>query len=620
MTPTKAEQTAVLPDYLRKRGLIRATIFGPINTWKMLLLAVAFLWLHHGYLTKLVHVWWTEPDWSHGFIIPLFCLYFLASNYQKLLKVKIKPAYSGIVVVMLGLALETTAFFLRNDYGVYLGMIALLFGMVLWLAGWQVIKIVWLPILFLIFAVNVPEMIYRDIAYQLQQFAAQASVVVLQLLNIQADMAGELGKADTVISMLDAKGYSHQLNVEEACSGMRLLMAFGSLAVAISYLSDRAAWQRVVLILCALPVAVFCNLLRVVITGVLYHQGYPEYAQGIFHTFTGLLMLIPAGLMYLGIAKLLDMLVIVDYDQAEPAAAPKSDNPGPVDVTHCEDSASDQNLSVASTDKQAAQTDKSTKVPVWRQIVADKHFLVCFVIVLLAAGGLEAGIRALQIELVKKAAPLRAELASLPQELGSFKAFGRKNPETGEVHIDGKLPEDFIHALGTDIYLDRSYRDTQTEPDLTRTVSVFTTHYTGKPVLVPHTPERCQAAVGSIQTGSETFRVKIPGLGLDDDTLSVRASIFTGNSATGTTKTIAIIYIFVANGKYFDDYKITRWHLTKPQAYFWDEYSYYAFFRLTFPESNDKQQCIATAKKFLKAALPEMVKIWPDWEELKKTQ
>ncbi len=237
MTPSQAEQIAALPEHLRRRGLIRRTIFSPANTWKMLLLAAAFLWLSHGHLNKLIKVWWTEPDWSHGFIIPLFCLYFLASNYQRLLKVKIKPTYSGVVLVLMGLGMQGLAFWMRNDYGVYLGMIGLLFGMVLWLGGWALMRIVWVPILFLLFAVNIPEMIYRNVAYELQQFAAKASVVVLQLLRVPADMAGELGQAETVISMWDAKGNIRQLNVEEACSGMRLIMAFGALAVAISYLS-----------------------------------------------------------------------------------------------------------------------------------------------------------------------------------------------------------------------------------------------------------------------------------------------------------------------------------------------------------------------------------------------
>ncbi|MCK4851143.1 MAG: exosortase/archaeosortase family protein, partial [Phycisphaerae bacterium] len=510
--------------------LIRATIFSPANTWKMLLLAGAFLLLNHKYLAKLVKVWYTEPDWSHGFIIPLFCLYFLASNYQKLLKVKVKPAYSGLLIVLMGLAMQALAFWLRNSYGVYLGMIGLLFGMVLWLGGWQVIKIVWVPILFLIFAVNVPEMVYRNVAYELQQFAARASVVVLQVLGVQADMAGELGQAETVINLWGPGGDMHQLNVEEACSGMRLLMAFGALAVAISYLSDRPTWERIVLIVSALPVAILCNLLRVVITGILYYLGYPEHAQGLFHTFTGLLMLIPAGLIYLGLAKLMDMLVIKEYSQVQASRQNQADALKPSQSPQgCGDSGSKTVQSAAVLPEQKEQAGpRPGSGGTWRQIIGDKHFLACLVIVLLSAGVLQGSIKALKIHLLKRPAELRAPLASLPGKLGSFEALEIENPDTGQMQIDRVLPEDFIHALETDIYLDRIYRDSQTVEGLTPLVSVFSTYYTGKPDLVPHVPERCQAAAGYTPTGSETFEVDIPGLGLPGDKLTVRASSFAG--------------------------------------------------------------------------------------------
>jgi len=619
MSSSKAEQITALPDYLRRRGLIRSTIFSPANSWKMLLLGGAFLWLNHGYLTKLVRVWWTEPDWSHGFIIPLFCVYFLASNYQKLLKVRVKPTEIGLVIVMMGLGMQALAFWMRNDYGVYLGMIGLLFGMVLWLGGWGVIRIVWVPILFLIFAVNVPEMIYRDVAYALQQFAAKASVVVLQLLGVTADMAGEMGQAETVIIMWDASGNTHQLNVEEACSGMRLLMAFGALAVAISYLSDRPTWQRIVLIILALPVAIFCNLLRVVITGILYHQGYPEYAQGLFHTFTGLLMLIPAGLIYLGLAKLMDKLLIADYSEAEVVAKPEAGNPGASESPEEAGSLNSELSEAVTCTSGEGQRDEGggSNGGTWRQVIGDKRFLVCLAIVLVSAGALEISVKALKIHLLKRPAWPREALASLPVQLGSFEALEVKDPETGEMSTDRTLSEELIHQLGTDTYLDRNYKDSQTGEGLTPIVSVFSTYYTGKPDLVPHVPERCQAAVGYTLTDRETFEVDIPGVGLPGDKLRVRASNFVGTDK-GQTRSFAIIYFFVANGEYFDDYVKVRWHLNAPQAYFRDKYSYYAFFRLTFPESNDKAECIATAKKFLKLAFPEMIRIWPDWEELSK--
>ena len=599
MTTGNLQQTATLPEHLRKRGLLRATIFTPSSTLKMGLLALAFVALHYEHLRKLVRIWWTEPDWSHGFIIPLFSLYFLASNYQRLLKARIKPSYIGLAFVLIGLAVEFTALFLRFDYGFYVGMIIILFGMVLWLCGWQVIKVVWLPILFLGFAVNVPEMIYRDVAYESQQFAARSSVVVLRVLGVDADMAGASAQAETVISLWGQDGQPHQLNVEEACSGMRLLMAFGALAVAISYLSDRAAWQRIILIVFAFPIAILCNLLRVVITGYLYYLGYPEYAQGLFHTFTGLLMLVPAGLIYFGLAKLMDLLVVEDY--SVPESPPLDQSARPV-----------------SADPVAAAPTASTASGFWRSLLRDKNFVLCFVMVFVAAVGLKTTIDLMNIHFAKLPADLRQPLASLPHSVGSFQAYEIQNPDTGEMETDMLLPEDMLHALGTDIYLNRNYKDAQPEDGQTDLVNVFFTYYTGKPVLVPHVPERCQAAVGYTKTGTETFTVDVPGL---DDPVTVRATSFAGTDPrTGSTRSFAIIYFFVANGRFIDDWKDARLYLHSPRAYFFDKYSYYAFFRLTFPGSTDKTQCISTAQKFLQAAVPQIIRILPDWQALSSGQ
>ena len=605
MTSANLQQTAVLPEHLRKRGLLRTTIFTPSAVWKMALLALVFLGLHYEHLRKLVHVWWTEPDWSHGFIIPLFSLYFLASNYQRLLKARIKPAYTGLVLVLIGLAMELTALRLRFDYGFYGGMIIVLFGIVLWLCGWQVIKVVWLPILFLVFAVNVPEMKYREVAYESQQFAARSSVLVLRAMGVEAAMAGASGQAETVISLWDTNGETHQLNVEEACSGMRLLMAFGALAVAISYLSDRAAWQRIVLIVFAFPIAILCNLLRVVITGYLYYLGYPEYARGIFHTFTGLLMLVPAGLMYFGLAKLMDLLVVEDYSVPE-SSPPPDQSPAPA--------APDEPLQ--------HKTAASGIIGSLRSLLSDKHFVTCFVIVFAAAVGLKYSIEKMDIHFAKLPADLQQPLASLPHKISTFESFEVKNPETGEMQIDVTLPEDMVHTLGTDLYLSRSYLDAQPEDGQTPIVSVFFTYYTGKPVLVPHAPERCQAATGYTKGETETFNVDVPGVGEPGNSVSVRATVFSGTDPnnTGSTRSFAIIYFFVANGEFIDDWVEARVHLNRPKAYFFDKYSYYAFFRLTFPRSTQKDQCLFTAKKFLKDALPQVVRILPDWQALSSSR
>ncbi|NQT03096.1 MAG: exosortase/archaeosortase family protein, partial [Planctomycetes bacterium] len=104
------------------------------------------------------------------------------------------------------------------------------------------------------------------------------------------------------------------LNVAEACSGMRLLMAFLALGVAMAYLHHRPLWQRFVLLASTIPIAIFCNIVRVTVTGFIYVLIHPKYTQGIYHDSLGLMMLPLAFGLYGFLAWFMSSLFIEDSD------------------------------------------------------------------------------------------------------------------------------------------------------------------------------------------------------------------------------------------------------------------------------------------------------------------
>ena len=106
------------------------------------------------------------------------------------------------------------------------------------------------------------------------------------------------------------------LNVAEACSGMRLLMAFVALGVAMAYLHYRPVWQRLILLISTVPIAIFCNIVRVTITGLIYIAGNPKYAQGLYHDMLGVVMLFLAFSIYGLLAWLMSNLYV--EESAEP--------------------------------------------------------------------------------------------------------------------------------------------------------------------------------------------------------------------------------------------------------------------------------------------------------------
>ncbi len=260
----------------------------------------------------LVTRWLTDGNWSHGWLIPLFSLYFLGMRREELLSCRSRPSFHGAVILALSLAMYFIgAWRLGMSYPQALSIVGAVFGTTLLLGGWGVIRVVWFPILFLLFAIPLPRGLYVELTLPLRKIASTAAAAVMPLFA-----PGLYTEAQAVVIDYVMPGRPPAtLNVEEACSGMRLMMAFVALGVAIAYVQDRPTWQRVVLVLSCLPVAVFCNAIRVTTTGLLIVHGQWDLARGTPHQLLGILTLgIALGLFAL-LGRVLSHLVVEDSDK-----------------------------------------------------------------------------------------------------------------------------------------------------------------------------------------------------------------------------------------------------------------------------------------------------------------
>ena len=321
----------VQPD----RSVGFAESFGRDALIKIAVLGVLFAALHFKLLDVMVRKWIRDPDWTHGFIIPLFSLYLLYMRREELFAAKrrvclldktmmaLAPLKYGRIVahvlvfllglVMIGLPMVAEAVAMlriHNHWLAQMSMVAMLFALVLYLGGWSVIRVTWLPILFLLFALPVPELLYSRVAVPLQNIAASGAVMILKVLGV------EITSTASALDVISRSGVTHGLTVAEACSGMRLLMAFCALGVAMAYLDYKPIWQRLILVAAAVPIAVFCNVIRVAITCWMYYIDQPEMGQGFMHTFAGILMLLPAfGLLWV-LALILHHIVVEEHVEA----------------------------------------------------------------------------------------------------------------------------------------------------------------------------------------------------------------------------------------------------------------------------------------------------------------
>ena len=286
---------------------------GVHNYIKILIIGTLFYALYHNEIRNIVCKWYTDSSWSHGFLIPLFSLYFINQRKNEILNLQTKPNYLGLLFMICGIVFyPLNAVHFRLGYLQPMGMVATLSAIVFFLGGRPLMRYIWLPIVFLVFAVPLPDRYYVGLTMPLRLFSAKVAVVFLNLVNnLEATASG-------VVIDVVYKGHKFEppLNVAEACSGMRLLMAFLALGVAMAYLHYRPLWQRLILLATTIPIAVLCNIIRVTISGFIYVLISPKYAQGIYHDMLGLLMLPLAFGIYGFIAWFMSSLFITETELA----------------------------------------------------------------------------------------------------------------------------------------------------------------------------------------------------------------------------------------------------------------------------------------------------------------
>jgi exosortase len=227
-------------------------------------------------LTIMVQQWWEDPNFSHGFAVPLFSAFLIWRGRASLSAVPWQGSAAGLPVVVGGLLMLLLA---EVGAELFLGrssLLVVLAGLTLFHLGSGVLRLVAFPLAFLTFMIPLPVIVFNAIALPLQHFAATNAAATLDALGVPVLLDGN------VIQL------SHlTLGVGEACSGIRSLISLLALAVAWAYLTMPSAGQMVALALATVPITIAANGARIVITGLIGQWFGPHYAQGLFHEFSG---------------------------------------------------------------------------------------------------------------------------------------------------------------------------------------------------------------------------------------------------------------------------------------------------------------------------------------------
>jgi exosortase len=277
---------------------------GPSGAARILVLAGLLGWMYWDHLARLYH-YWLQPDWSHGFLIPLFTLYLVNLKRARLMSLPHRGSLWGAVAMVLSTFIYVAAIVAKVGYPQPLSIISMICGIVLLLCGWRTLWQTLFPIAFLALAMPPPDRIYRAVTQPLQQGAAALATFVLNALP-----GADVERDGINISCWVAGVGPRDFTVAGACSGMRSLMAFVALGLAMAYFTPRPAWHRVTMALAVVPVALLCNVIRVIVTGTFMMYGYGDLASGTPHMILGLLTFGLGFAIYFGVLWMLDHLFV----------------------------------------------------------------------------------------------------------------------------------------------------------------------------------------------------------------------------------------------------------------------------------------------------------------------
>ncbi|WP_165246659.1 exosortase/archaeosortase family protein [Paludisphaera soli] len=267
------------------------------------------------------YAWTTDDNYSHGFLVPLLSFYFAAQVYRREGWPAAPEGRAGVWSggVLLGGALLVHLLTIPLPIP-FLGDLALLAGLAggfTILAGPAALRRFWFAFTFLIFMVPLPIALYSRIASPLQLMASRVASAFMNATGVPVLCEGNRMTLPGGVQMF----------VAEACSGMRQLTGFLALAAAVAYLSRRPNWYRAAVVLAALPIALFANTTRVVITGYIMHYVNPQYAEGAYHTLEGILLMGFGLLLLNSVCVLMDLFCAGDDAPPSPPPPPSSDAP-----------------------------------------------------------------------------------------------------------------------------------------------------------------------------------------------------------------------------------------------------------------------------------------------------
>jgi exosortase len=258
-----------------------------INRAAAALLTVILVGTYWTALAGLVGRWYSDPDYIHGFLVPVFAGVLLWHRRAMLGGVEFKGSVWGLLVLAVTCVIRVVSTYYDFEILDSASLVPCLAGLTLFVGGWKALRWAWPAIVFLVFMIPLPGFVANLMGGPLQRLATIGSTYVIQTLGISAVAEGN------VISLSDST-----IGVAEVCNGLRNMMLFLAVCVGLVFISERTVIEKVIIVLSAAVIALLANIVRIAATAVLHETVSHHAATTLYHDLAGWFMM-PLAVVFL---------------------------------------------------------------------------------------------------------------------------------------------------------------------------------------------------------------------------------------------------------------------------------------------------------------------------------
>ncbi len=227
---------------------------------------------------------WQADEYSHAYMLPFVAAFLVWQRSSILRQTPFSGSWVGVAVVALGLFLLVAGELGTIYTVVQYGFLVTLGGLVLAFIGWRAFVVVWPAYVLLFFMVPLPDFLYHNLSAQLQLISSQLGVWLIRLFGVSVYLEG---------NVIDLGNY--QLQVVDACSGLRYLFPLTALGFIAAVIFKGAFWKKALLFLSTIPITILMNSFRIGVIGVLVEFWGTEMAEGFLHDFEGWVVFMACG-------------------------------------------------------------------------------------------------------------------------------------------------------------------------------------------------------------------------------------------------------------------------------------------------------------------------------------